>query len=105
MPERLELHTVFGKVGLRRWRSGTLNGHDEQTISVGRLEDGRHWAWHSGIHGGAFVYPSEREADVLAAGWRSDGRAWHPIPASFGPDGQPSDNGTWIPHGQTWLPG
>ncbi len=102
--DRIDLAHAFGKTPLRRWRAGTLNGHDEVYVSVGRLESGRYWAWHSGIHGGAFIYPSEREADVLAAGWRSDGRKWHPIPASFDSQGQPADGGQWRPHGQTWLP-
>ncbi len=104
MPERIDLAHAFGKKPLRRWRAGTLNGHDERYVAVGLLADGRAYAWHSEIDGGAFVYGTEREADALAAGWRSDGRKWHPIPASFDSQGQPADGGQGRPHGQTWLP-
>ncbi len=100
---RIQPHLEFGKVPLRRWRSGTLNGHNARTVTVGRLADGQHDAWHSRDLDGAYVYPAEAEAQAKADEWMAAGE-WLPIPASFDAWGKPSDGRSWVGHGQSWLP-
>jgi hypothetical protein len=102
--ERVDLAREFGKDRQRRWRAGTLNGHDEVFVEVGQLADGRHYAHQTG-KGKAWVFHTEREACDLADRWLTDGRTWRPVPASFDADGRPADGGEWYALGQTWIAG
>ena len=100
---RIPLHLEQNKQPLRRWRAGALNRHTEMTVAVGRLADQRFYAWHSRM-GDAWVAATEADAQKIADDWLTDGQQWHPIPAVFDAHGQPADGGSWVGHGQTWLP-
>jgi hypothetical protein len=103
--ERVDLNWQHGKRPHRRWRTGNLNGSNEQFVTVGELEDGRFYAWHTGRKGGAYVFVTEREACDVVDRWLADGRTWSPVPAVFDARGNPADGGRWWLRGQEWMPG
>lgn len=100
---RVELHLVHGKEPLRRWRTGILNGWNERYVTLGRLEDGRWYANHSG-KGPAFVFADERAACSLIDRWLARGE-WKPVPACYDARGLPADGSEWHLSGGQWLPG
>jgi hypothetical protein len=105
MAERIQLHLVHGKTRRRRWRAGRLGGFDEAFIEVGELPDSRHYAARTGPRGGAWAFPTEREACERADRWiHQDGRVWTPHPAVFDAAGLPADGQLWRHTGQNWLP-
>jgi hypothetical protein len=100
--ERIQLEQQVGVDRVLAWQCAPPESSRCKTISIGALADGRWWAWHTGIPGGAFLAGDWGVADELAAGWREDGREWVLVPAVFGPDGLPVEAG-WVKRGGSWF--
>ena len=102
--ERVDLAREFGKQPVRRWRNAPSGSSRCRFIAVGQLADGRWYAHHTGIATEAFVTDDEEQAQRLAEARLTDGQDWVSMPASLGPQGTPTDGGSWVRRGAEWFP-
>jgi hypothetical protein len=101
--DRVELHTVFGKQPLQAWRIAGVPYWQQAVVSVGRLADGRWYASHTKVPGGAYVATDEQTVRAIADDWLTDGARWIPTPASYDGDGLPADGRRWRKSGADWF--
>lgn len=111
--ERVDLAHVHGTDRQRRWRQGGVQHWSTTTVTFGQLADGRWFAERTGRGAdaddhqrGACVFGSDDQARELALrlaySWMREGE-WSPVPAAFGPDGEPVDGLPWRSAGGRWF--
>jgi hypothetical protein len=103
--DRVDLAWQFHKVRMQAWRLDKVPYWQEARIALGRLADGRWYADHTRVPGGAYVSEDEQEVRAVLDDWLTDGGRWVPTPAAFDPNGsgQPADGRRWRASGATWL--
>src|SRR5690348_15131985 len=100
--DRVDLAHQFGKQPEAAWRLDGVPYWEEAYIRLGRLADGRWYADHTKISGGAYV-GGEAEARAVVDDWLTDGRRWAPAPAAYDGSGRPDDGRRWRKTGAVWV--
>lgn len=73
--DRVDLAREYGKTRHGRWHLDGVPYWQEAHVNLGQLADGRWYADHTGIPGGAYV-GTEVEARAVVDDWLTDGRPW-----------------------------
>jgi hypothetical protein len=99
--DRVQLHLQHGVTRTAGWRCAPPESYRCRYIYVGYLADGRWFADHTGMRGGAYLCDDQAAAEALAGSWRVGGDWWD-TPAQYGADGKPTEPG-WVRRGGTWF--
>lgn len=73
--DRVDLAWEYGRTGHGRWHLRDVPYWQEEHVSLGQLADGRWYADHTRIPGGAYV-GGEAEVRAVVDDWLTDGRTW-----------------------------
>jgi hypothetical protein len=73
--DRVDLAREYGRTRRGRWHLDGVPYWQEAHVYLGQLADGRWYADHTAIPGGAYV-GSEDEARAVVDDWLTDGRTW-----------------------------
>ena len=96
--EPIRLWNHAGVIRVQRWQRAAGKPHDEHTLCLGHLADGR---WFVEQYGGSVVYGTERDARRALAEVMAGSR-WYEIPAEYDATHEPVTPGPWVKVGSQW---
>jgi hypothetical protein len=106
--ERVDLTWQHGVDRQRRWRNGATAHWQYESVTFGRLGDGRWFTSHTNDPDGAYAFDADERGKELALrlAYRimgESGGRWMPTPAAYDSAGRPTDGLPWVKAGGEWI--